>query len=70
MVEKTLGPKKMAETSQPDLRKLCRKWAEEHIDIQREGFKRLGVNADWEHPYLPSFLTMKLAMLKSLKPCI
>lgn len=52
MVEKTLGPKKMAETSQPDLRKLCRKWAEEHIDIQREGFKRLGVNADWEHPYL------------------
>lgn len=52
MVEKTLGPKKMAETSQPELRKLCRKWAEEHIDIQRNGFKRLGVNADWEHPYL------------------
>lgn len=52
MVEKTLGPKKMAETSQPDLRRLCREWAEEHIDLQRNGFKRLGVNAEWEHPYL------------------
>lgn len=52
MVEKTLGPKKMAETSQPDLRKLCRAWAEEHIDLQRNGFKRLGVNAEWDKPYL------------------
>lgn len=52
MVEKTLGPEKMKQTSQPDLRKLCRQWAIDNIDIQREGFKRLGVNADWDHPYL------------------
>ncbi len=52
MVEKTLGPKKMAETDQPTLRRLCREWAEKYVDVQREGFKRLGVNADWEHPYL------------------
>ncbi len=52
MVEKTLGPEKMAETSQPELRALCRKWAEDNIDIQREGFKRLGVNAEWDNPYL------------------
>ncbi len=52
MVEKTLGPEKMAETSLPRLRELCRDWATKYVDIQREGFKRLGVNADWEHPYL------------------
>lgn len=52
MVEKQLGPEKMAATSQPDLRKLCREYAEENIDLQREGFKRLGVNAEWDRPYL------------------
>lgn len=52
MVEKTLGPDEMARTSLPRLRELCRDWATKYVDIQREGFKRLGVNADWEHPYL------------------
>lgn len=52
MVEKRLGPEKMAQTSLPKLRELCRDWATEYVDVQREGFKRLGVNADWEHPYL------------------
>ena len=51
-VEKKLGAKKMAETSQPEVRKLCREWAERFVDVQRDGFKRLGVNADWAHPYL------------------
>ncbi len=52
MVEKKLGPEKMASTSLPKLRELCRDWATEYVDVQREGFKRIGVNADWEHPYL------------------
>ena len=52
MVEVTLGPDKMAAIEQPTLRRLCREWAEKYVDVQREGFKRLGVNADWEHPYL------------------
>lgn len=52
MVEKTLGPEKMAKIDQPTLRRLCREWAEKYVNIQRDGFKRLGVNADWEHPYL------------------
>lgn len=52
MVEVKLGPEKMAKIDQPTLRRLCREWAEKYVDIQREGFKRLGVNADWEHPYL------------------
>ena len=52
MVETTIGPERMAEISTPDLRQLCREWAEKYVDIQREGFKRLGVNANWDHPYL------------------
>lgn len=52
MVEKTLGKKKMAETSQTEIRRLCRAWAEEHVELQRNGFKRLGVNAEWDKPYL------------------
>ena len=52
MVEVTLGPEKMAAIDQPTLRRLCREWAKRYVNIQREGFKRLGVNGDWEHPYL------------------
>lgn len=52
MVETTLGKEKMAKISQPELRKLCHDWATKYVGIQRDGFKRLGVNADWEHPYL------------------
>lgn len=52
MVEKTLGPEEMARTTLPELRSLCRDWATKYVNVQRDGFKRLGVNADWEHPYL------------------
>jgi isoleucyl-tRNA synthetase len=32
-------------------RKECRAYAAHWIDVQREEFKRLGVEGDWEHPY-------------------
>jgi isoleucyl-tRNA synthetase len=32
-------------------REECRQFAAKWIDIQREEFKRLGVNGDWAHPY-------------------
>ncbi|QJR12627.1 Isoleucine--tRNA ligase [Usitatibacter rugosus] len=32
-------------------RRLCRAYAAEQIDKQREDFKRLGVLGDWDHPY-------------------
>jgi isoleucyl-tRNA synthetase len=51
-VEKKLGPDKMAKISQAKLRELCRDWAMEFVDVQREEFKRLGVRGDWENPYL------------------
>lgn len=33
-------------------RQACRDYAREQIDVQRAGFKRLGVIGDWENPYL------------------
>lgn len=52
MVEETMGVAKFRETPQPEVRRLCREWAKKYVGIQRDGFKRLGVNADWENPYL------------------
>ena len=34
-----------------EFRRECREFAEKWIDIQREEFKRLGVEGDWENPY-------------------
>ncbi|MDR2035744.1 MAG: isoleucine--tRNA ligase [Coriobacteriales bacterium] len=51
-VEVTLGPEKMARINQPTLRRLCREYAEKYVNIQRDGFIRLGVLGDWDDPYL------------------
>ncbi len=50
-VDKNLGSKK-ASYSIVDKRKLCRAFANDFINIQREEFKRLGVMGEWENPYL------------------
>ncbi len=51
-VEKDLGPAKMAEISQADLRALCREYAMKFVGVQSEEFQRLGVQGDFEDPYL------------------
>jgi len=50
-VEKSLGEKK-GKLSIVEIRKRCREYATQFIDIQREEFKRLGVFGEWENPYL------------------
>ncbi len=35
----------------PEFRSACEEFAESYIQRQMAGFKRLGVVADWEHPY-------------------
>lgn len=52
IIEKQLGTEKMNSMPQSEVRSLCHDWAVKCVDLQREGFKRLGVNADWDHPYL------------------
>ena len=34
-----------------DFRSACHKYADHYIDVQREGFKRMGVIGDWDRPY-------------------
>jgi isoleucyl-tRNA synthetase len=79
-VDLQLGEKK-AQVGQGDMRRLCRKYAENFINIQREEFKRLGVLGEWENPYLtmnPGFeaviarelgkFAMNGGLFKSYKP--
>ena len=35
-----------------DLRRECKQYALQCLDLQREDFKRLGVSGDWDHPYI------------------
>ena len=51
-VEEMLGTKKFNATPTAKIRELCNKFAVENIDLQREGFTRLGVLGDWDNPYL------------------
>ncbi len=50
-VGKKLKEKKLS-LEKSEIRKQCRIYAQEFVEIQREEFKRLGVFADWENPYL------------------
>jgi len=50
-VDKQLGAKKR-ELSVGQFRRACRKYAEEQIELQRKDFKRLGIFARWDRPYL------------------
>ena len=36
----------------PEFRDMCKQFAEHWIKVQRDGFKRLGVNGNWNNPYL------------------
>ena len=49
-VDSELGSKK-AKMSAADIRRECRKYAEKYVNLQREDFIRLGIFADWAHPY-------------------
>jgi isoleucyl-tRNA synthetase len=51
-VEKDLGPEKMDEISQAELRALCRDYAMKYVGVQSEEFQRLGVRGDFADPYL------------------
>ncbi len=50
-VEKRLG-RDLYRQDPGEFRRACRKFATEQIDIQRQGFIRMGVIGDWFNPYL------------------
>ncbi len=47
-------------------REQCRAYATLQIDLQRRGFKRLGVLGDWQHPYRTMDTTYEADTLRSL----
>ncbi len=62
-VGKELGKKKK-DYDKNGIRKLCREYAAKFIDIQREEFKRLGVSARWDKPYLTMDYAYEAAIVK------
>lgn len=52
--------------SKSEIRKLCREYAGRFIDIQAQEFKRLGVFADWENPYLTMSYSYEAAIVEEL----
>ncbi|MDB5700010.1 MAG: isoleucine-tRNA ligase [Sphingomonadales bacterium] len=53
-VEEAYRKKKLNKDEVPaaEFRAECRTYARGWVDVQREQLKRLGINADWDHPYL------------------
>lgn len=68
-VEKALKASGKSYTSS-DFRQACREYAQGQIDIQREEFKRLGILADWEHPYSTMDFSFEARVIRGLKDCL
>jgi len=47
-------------------RRLCREYAERQVDLQRDGFRRMGVLGDWDNPYLTKALLYEADMIRAL----
>ena len=68
-VLKKLGPKKRG-MSTVDIRRLCREYAEKYINLQRDEFKRLGIFADWENPYLTMAPDYEAAIIREFSKIV
>jgi isoleucyl-tRNA synthetase len=64
-VDRELGPKKR-ELSIGDFRRACRQYAERFVEVQREDFKRLGIFADWDAPYMTMAYGYQAAIVRAL----
>ncbi len=49
-----------------EFRKECRDFANHWIDVQREEFRRLGVEGDWEHPYTTMTFAAEAQILREI----
>jgi isoleucyl-tRNA synthetase len=61
-----VGPKEQGMLDAKAFRARCREYAAEQIDRQRADFKRLGVLADWERPYLTMQPAYEAEQLRAL----
>ena len=51
-VEEKIGKEKKNAMPVAKFRELCRNHAAKFVDLQREGFKALGILGDWDNPYV------------------
>jgi len=51
-------------------RQLCREYADKQIDLQRDGFKRLGVLGKWDDPYISKSFSYEADMVRALAKII
>lgn len=64
-VEKKKG-KAGQKISHAEFRQACREYAQAQVEIQKEGFIRLGVFGDWENPYLTMDFGTEANIVRSL----
>ncbi len=64
-VDKSLGQKKHT-MSKLEIRRECRKFAQQYVDIQRQEFIRLGVLGRWQEPYLTMNYSYESAIVEEL----
>jgi len=64
-VEKKKG-KAGQKISHAEFRQACRDYAAKQVDIQKQGFVRLGVLGDWENPYLTMNFDTEADIVRSL----
>jgi isoleucyl-tRNA synthetase len=65
VVDKQLGAKKR-EMTPGQIRRACRKYAEEQVEVQRKEFQRLGIFASWDDPYLTMAFRYEAQIVREL----
>jgi isoleucyl-tRNA synthetase len=68
-VEKKKG-KVGVKISAKDFRIACREYADKQVEKQKEDFKRLGILADWDNPYLTKNYKYEADIIRSLAKII
>ena len=64
-VEKKVG-KPGVKVSASEFRKACRTYAQKQVDCQREDFRRLGIQAEWDNPYLTMDFSFEADIIRIL----
>ena len=67
-VEEEYRKKKLNKDEVPpaEFRAECRAYARKWVDVQREQLKRLGINADWDNPYLTMDFAAEATIVREL----
>ncbi|PCJ31172.1 MAG: isoleucine--tRNA ligase [Gammaproteobacteria bacterium] len=68
-VEKKIG-KPGKKVTAAEFRTACRVYAQKQVDGQREDFKRLGIMAEWDNPYLTMDFSFEADIIRTLNEIV